>query len=340
MFQNESSRLITRHWRLAGILIVAVVGVLFNTLPCCTALKNSIKPLASKYPTSKLSSHRIPNNFAKEWSPRGGASQTPSVTLRKHATASSLGKPNPATIKLALWAIFGIAVSVLGFKHRQAMAPFFSKKKLQDTTLHILEQIEKKGWRGVATYIIGLALWEFAGFSTIPVETAAGMAFGWERGVAASAAGKMLGAVAAFSLGRSVLADWVRSQLGDNNILQLIDGSVEAHPLKVSFLLKYSCFPEMIKNFGSATLKPIRLWMFVLATAVHGWSFTMLWTLLGMDTANRLKNEALPPNRVLHVGLVGAMLVGIVISPLLMAWWVRDMRTQAKLKESQQLRSR
>ncbi len=325
----------TRHWR---VIVTTVSLLCLNSLPCCSALKNSIKPYASSHYLSKLASNRNPYHFDKEWSTRGGALQTttsagPSRKQASTRATTSVSKPHPATIKLAMWAIFGIAVSVLGFQHRQAMAALFNKKKLQDTTLHLLEQIEKKGWRGVATYIVGLALWEFAGFSTIPVETAAGMAFGWERGLAASGAGKMLGAVAAFSLGRSVLADWVRSRLGDNSILQLIDGSVAAHPLKVSFLLKYSCFPEMIKNFGSATLKPIRLWMFILATAVHGWSFTMLWTYLGLDTAKRLKNEAMPPDRVLHAALVAAMLVGIVISPLLMAWWVRDMRNQAKLKQ-------
>jgi uncharacterized membrane protein YdjX (TVP38/TMEM64 family) len=202
----------------------------------------------------------------------------------------------------------------------------FDKKYLQATVLDLLQKIEKEEERGIIIYILGMAVWEGFGLSTIPVETAAGMAYGFRTGFLASSAGKLLGASAAFMLGRYFLRDWVHEQLKDNHVMHLIDLTCVAEPLRVAFFLKYSCFPEFVKNFGSAVLDPIRFWMFLLATVIHGCSFTYLWSWLGDDTAKRLEDENLPVDRPLRVAIGVGMSVGLLLSPTLMGWWVRDMR--------------
>jgi len=57
--------------------------------------------------------------------------------------------------------------------------------------------------------------------------------------------------------------------------------------------------------------------------------FTALWTYLGVDAAARLENALLPSNIALQCSLVVAALIGLVGSPLLMAWWIRDMKQRA-----------
>lgn len=231
--------------------------------------------------------------------------------------------------RIVLGSITGVALSWLIWENRVPIAKVLDKKRLQDATLKLLEKIEKEGNQGVIVYILGMAMWEMCGLATLPVETAAGMAFGFRKGTIASGLGKMLGALIAFLLGRYVMMDWVQLKLKDNYVMQLVDGSAEANPLKVAFLMRFSCFPEFIKNFGLSILTPVTTTMFAVATMFHGWIFTALWTYLGADTVRHLQDKSLPANRVLQVLLVAAAVNGIVVSPAIMAWWVRDLKQQS-----------
>ena len=65
---------------------------------------------------------------------------------------------------------------------------------------------------------------------------------------------------------------------------------------------------------------------------MHGLLFTALWTSLGVDAAQRLENPNLPVQVSLQLALVAAALIGLVGSPLLMAWWIRDMKQRAQLE--------
>jgi uncharacterized membrane protein YdjX (TVP38/TMEM64 family) len=191
-----------------------------------------------------------------------------------------------------------------------------------------------------------MAVWEMAGLSTIPVETAAGMVFGWKLGVLASVTGKITGASMAFALGRTWLAQHVASHdafakqpifriLNNNSDSSNVSKKQHRHPpLMTAFLMKFSCFPELVKNLGSSMIVAVRPWMFLLATMVHGGSFTMLWTWLGVDTAARIKQPDLPVNIPLRWTLGMGMFVGVVVTPLVMAWWIRDL--QQGVKEEKQ----
>jgi uncharacterized membrane protein YdjX (TVP38/TMEM64 family) len=154
--------------------------------------------------------------------------------------------------------------------------------------------------------------------------------FGWQ-GCLLSGGGKLLGAVIAFLLGRyGPLATWVQQKLKSNSFLQLIEESTGSNPLKVTFLVKLSCFPETIKNYGSAILFPIKLWMFTLATIIHGGTFSALWTYLGVDAAKRLADPSLPSDPRLQLLLVLAMINGVIVSPLAMAYWIRGLKATSK----------
>jgi uncharacterized membrane protein YdjX (TVP38/TMEM64 family) len=228
--------------------------------------------------------------------------------------------------KIAILTALGISSSYLVYSHRQQL---FDKHFLQDKTLELLQGANENKF-GILYYILGMAAWETIGLSTIPVETAAGIAFGMKRAVMASLTGKLLGAATAFLLGRYVLQHWVRRQLETNDNFQLIEASVAQKPLSTAILLKYSCFPEFVKNFGTALLQPIPLWGFLVATTLHGGPFTCLWSWLGADTALRLKSPDLPANRALQTTLVVAMTVGLVLSPAAMALWIKDLRKDYK----------
>ena len=71
---------------------------------------------------------------------------------------------------------------------------------------------------GLVTYALSMWLWEITVGITTPIETAAGMAFGWTKGILASGVGKIGGAVTAFLIGRFILFDYVHTKLQDNEM--------------------------------------------------------------------------------------------------------------------------
>jgi len=73
--------------------------------------------------------------------------------------------------------------------------------------------------------------------------------------------------------------------------------------------------------------------MFALATMIHGWTFSTLWTYLGVDTSLRLHDETYPPDKRLNYLLTLALINGVVVSPLVMALWGKQLR-QASLKKA------
>lgn len=256
---------------------------------------------------------------------RGGASQTGSVQ-EKSASNQKL--------KMGIAAGAGVTSLWLLWTFREHWMGIFNKDKLQAKTLdtlHGLNALPK--YHSFTVYVLGMAVWEALGLSTIPVETAAGMVFGW-NGFFLSAGGKLLGAVLAFCLARyGIFADWIQRRLSGNSFLELVHDSAESNPLTVTVLMKFSCFPETIKNYGSAILKPIRLWMFVFATMFHGWTFSALWTYLGVDTAMRLEDHSIPADTTLQTLLSLALINGVVVSPLSMAYWVKNLKLHAKNDE-------
>ena len=215
--------------------------------------------------------------------------------------------------------------------YREKWLGLFNKEKLQSKTLEILHGLnDLPKIYSYTVYTLGMTLVELLGLSTIPVETAAGMVFGW-TGLFLSGGGKLLGAILAFVIGRyGPLADWIYGKLSQNSFLQLVSDSADSNPFATAILLKISCFPETVKNYGSAILHPIKFWMFVLATAVHGWTFTSLWTYCGVDAAARLETTDLPADRRLQILLALAVVNGVVVSPLSMAYWIKKLKEHQK----------
>jgi uncharacterized membrane protein YdjX (TVP38/TMEM64 family) len=88
----------------------------------------------------------------------------------------------------------------------------------------------------------------------------------------ASAIGKLVCAASAYALGRAVLKTWVLEKSKENRALKLIHGSVAIHPFRTTCLLmRYSCFPDFVKNCCASVFDPTRTWMFILSIMMHGW---------------------------------------------------------------------
>ncbi len=213
------------------------------------------------------------------------------------------------------------------------LTTFFDREKLRKNIIQTLNEVAEQGHRGLLTYTVGFCFWEVCGLPTSIVETAAGMAFGFKQGLLGSFIGKTLGSITAFLLGRTLLSRVVQNIMEENETLQLIDQSVARHPVKSALIVRYSVFPQLIKNFGLSLTKPVSLPIFIAAIVIHGFPFSLLWAALGNDSLMRLRaselGEPMAANIVLNLSLVFVTFFGFVVSPAVTGWWLADVRKES-----------
>ncbi|KAL3940548.1 MAG: hypothetical protein SGARI_000924 [Bacillariaceae sp.] len=182
--------------------------------------------------------------------PAGGGSSKKNIESRRPSKkVTSAARVSSKSLTLVTLSLSIVAVL---YASRETWLPLMNKETLQQTVLLKLNALnELPKINSYTTYILGMALWECAGLSTIPVETAAGMVFGWD-GLLLSGAGKLLGAALAFGLGRNLLHRTVQQQFSENKLLQSMQST--QYPFLTALLIKCGPLPETIKNFGSSSM--------------------------------------------------------------------------------------
>mmetsp|Transcript_117111 Transcript_117111/g.239576 ORF Transcript_117111/g.239576 Transcript_117111/m.239576 type:complete len:303 (-) Transcript_117111:253-1161(-) len=135
--------------------------------------------------------------------------------------SSSSPQHEPQKIKNGLLLLASTTVLYFLFHTRNAWIDLFNKEKLQASVVQTLENLNSYPYLlSRSIYIISMALWETLGMSTIPVETAAAMVFGWS-GFYWSGIGKVLGACLAFGLGRGALSTVVDKKTIIKHLLEI-----------------------------------------------------------------------------------------------------------------------
>lgn len=110
---------------------------------------------------------------------------------------------------------------------------------------------------------------------------AAGFSFGLVRGTLAVSAGSVLGATAAFLVGRTLLRGWVERHVAADPRFQAIDRAVGAEDFKIVLLLRLSpVIPFNLLNYALG-LTRVRLGAYVLASWLGMLPGTILYVYLG-----------------------------------------------------------
>jgi uncharacterized membrane protein YdjX (TVP38/TMEM64 family) len=195
-----------------------------------------------------------------------------------------------------------------------------------------LDILSNLGTPGLILYTVSFMIWEMTVGVTTPVETAAGMAFGLEKGIIANAIGKTSGAILAFLMGRYLVRDYVTKKLEGNEYMDLVQHSITKHPIRVSLIWRFSFLPEFMKNFGLAVL-PVKTWQFMSAVLIHGFPFTVLWTFLGKEMGLVVRGVVAQPSRVLKMMITGVYIFGFFISPSMVGLWVKGLRDEKQRRE-------
>ena len=158
------------------------------------------------------------------------------------------------------------------------------------------------------------------------------MAFGALPGIVASGSGKFLGALLAFLLARYKFTEPVKKRMETNELLSLMEESIEERPFRVALLCRFSPLPELVKNAGIGVL-PVPTKWFIASLILHGFSFTCLWTCMGAETARVLRG--MEPSSTLKLLITGATWIGCS-APIMIGLWIKslkDMQRERREKE-------
>ena len=276
---------------------------------------------------------RVPTGIRR---PRIRPQKETGPDLEEIVEANVTGKIKISKKSALTWIGVAAVASLIFIEYAENIAAYCSSLKpdwfdMELFKAKLLERLtdvnENGGVRGRILYVAFFILWGMFGLTTVPVESAAGMAFGW-KAVYLNAAGKMLASLAAYTMGRLFLEDHVVSKLEDNEIFGLVEKSVGKKPYRTSIIVRLGPFPELVKNVGLSVLPPVGFGIFTLATFTQVFPFTLLWTWLGCDSVARMRDDTLPANKLLAAILLGVTIFGIFGAPAMIGLWVRDMKLE------------
>ena len=152
---------------------------------------------------------------------------------------------------------------------------------VKDYLAGFLERIESVGpWGPVllgAAYVVACVLFVPGSILTL----GAGFLFGVVYGTIAVSVGSVLGATAAFLVGRTLLRGWIEGRIASYPRFQAIDRAVGEQGFKIVLLTRLSpIFPFNLLNYAFG-LTNVRLWQYVLASWIGMLPGTVMYVYLG-----------------------------------------------------------
>jgi uncharacterized membrane protein YdjX (TVP38/TMEM64 family) len=137
---------------------------------------------------------------------------------------------------------------------------------LQQQLVEVLEWINSLGAIAPIAFILLYIIVTVAFVPASVVTLGAGVVFGVVKGSLLVFTGAMLGATAAFLVGRYLARDWVAQRMANRPKFQAIDAAIAQEGRKVIFLLRLSpLFPFNLLNYGLG-LSQVSLKDYVLGT--------------------------------------------------------------------------
>ncbi len=156
-----------------------------------------------------------------------------------------------------------VAIAAILFPATPALAQGFAP---QQTLVNVLDWIENLGVIAPIVFILLYIVITVAFLPASVVTLGAGVVFGVVKGSIFVFIGAMLGATAAFLVGRYVARDWISKKIAGNDRFQAIDEAIGREGRKIIFLIRLSpAFPFNLLNYALGLTK-VSLKDYVLGT--------------------------------------------------------------------------
>lgn len=164
----------------------------------------------------------------------------------------------------AAWTLSALPALAQEAATSEATVGFFGQ--LQNHLVNALDWIDSLGPIAPIAFIILYVIVTVAFIPASIVTLGAGVVFGVVQGSLYVFIGAMLGAAAAFLIGRYVARDWVSSKIAGNDRFKAIDEAIANEGRKIIFLIRLSpAFPFNLLNYALGLTK-VSLKDYVLGT--------------------------------------------------------------------------
>jgi len=191
---------------------------------------------------------------------------------------------------------------------------------VKDYLAGFLDRIESVGpWGPVllaAAYTVACVLFVPGSILTL----GAGFLFGVVWGTIAVSVGSVLGATAAFLVGRTLARGWIEGRIASYPRFQAIDRAVGEQGFRIVLLVRLSpVFPFNLLNYAFGLTK-VRLWQYVLASWIGMLPGTVMYVYLGSalkslaDVAAGSPEGGTPQTIFFVVGLVMTIVATVVVT--------------------------
>ncbi len=138
----------------------------------------------------------------------------------------------------------------------EASGPFAIFAQLQMQLVNLVEWINGLGAIAPIAFIVAYIVVTVAFLPASIVTLGAGFVFGVVKGSILVFIGAMLGATAAFLVGRFVARDWIAKKVADNRFFNALDNAIAEAGLKLIFLIRLSpAFPFNLLNYALGLTK-------------------------------------------------------------------------------------
>ena len=139
---------------------------------------------------------------------------------------------------------------------QDASGPFAFVSQLQQQLVDLLQWIEGLGIIAPIVFIITYIIITVAFLPASVVTLGAGAVFGVVQGSIYVFIGAMLGATAAFLIGRFVARDWISKKVAGNKFFNSLDSAIAEEGRKLVFLIRLSpAFPFNLLNYALGLTK-------------------------------------------------------------------------------------
>lgn len=166
-------------------------------------------------------------------------------------------------------------------------------------------------WAPVA-FVVGYIVATVCMMPAFLLTIAGGAVFGMAKGSVLVFIGSSIGAAIAFTLGRTILRNWVAAQIAKNQTLQIVDRVVGQEGLKLMFLLRLSGIAPFVLTNYAMGVTSVSLTHFLLA--LIGMIPTIAtYTAVGQAGAQTPGAGAIP-SWVLWMGITAAIVLAVTVT--------------------------
>lgn len=193
-----------------------------------------------------------------------------SATASGLSTWFSVSRSCRHSLKITIFFLLGtlllFAEPALAQASSEASGPFSFIGQIQQLLVGLVEWIDSLGAIGSLVFILAYIAVTISFLPASVVTLGAGFVFGIVQGSILVFIGAMLGATAAFLIGRFVARDWIARKVADNRFFNALDGAIADEGLKLIFLIRLSpVFPFNLLNYALGLTK-VTLKDYVLGT--------------------------------------------------------------------------